>query len=139
METIHDLKTVIDRVSAVRDLYVRYSRGPEYDLRSTSRDYEADVPLPGLPATNLFPEPWWTRSTADWVARRVCKYLDLVQQDGDRRAWVLTGEVVGAGPDHEPLLGSVRPVAWLDSAVLDQAREHYHQHFDVGRSSDEGS
>lgn len=134
METIRDLGELSERVRAGQLLYVRYSGGPEEDMRSASRDYEADVPLPGLPATNLFPEPWWTRSITDWVARRVCKYLELARDDGDRRAWVLEGTVVGSGPDHEPLLGSIRPLAWLDTSVLEQAQQHYKSSFDVGRS-----
>lgn len=46
----------------------------------------------------------------------------------------LVEEVVGRGPDHEPLIGEFRPLAWLDGAVVDQERDHYYERFDVGRS-----
>src|SRR5919197_2773194 len=105
MHTIDDLAELVALVESQPNVYVRYSSGPGEDASSASRDYEADVDMPGLSATPLCPEPWWTRPSADWVARRVCKYLDLADGKPDRRPWVLTGEVVGYGPDHEPLLG----------------------------------
>ena len=78
-------------------LYLRYSKGPEHDASAgPSRDYEADVELPGLSVTNLSPEPWWTRPVEDWVARRICKYLELGQEE-DRFAWLLTGAERGRG------------------------------------------
>jgi hypothetical protein len=67
--------------------------------------------MPGLSVTPLHPEPWWTRPLVDWVARRLCKYLELADRTWDRRPWVLTGNVVGYGPDHEPLVDNVRPLA----------------------------
>ncbi|XVQ84104.1 DUF6098 family protein [Microbispora siamensis] len=39
------------------------------------------------------------------------------------------------GPDHEPLIDQVEPVAWLDGSVVEQAREHYEKVFDAGRDS----
>jgi hypothetical protein len=86
-----------------------------------------------LSVTVLTPEPWWDRPVADWIARRVCKYAEH-GTDG-RRPWILVGEVVGRGPDHEPLLGEFEPLAWLDTAVVEQALDHYRTRFDVGRRS----
>jgi hypothetical protein len=48
---------------------------------------------------------------------------------------VLTGRKVGLGPDQEPLLADPRPLAVLSDSVLEQARRHYHERFDVGRDS----
>lgn len=51
----------------------------------------------------------------DWVARRVCQYLrELVE---GARPWVLTGRVIDFGPDNEPLLDEVRPIAWLSGSL----------------------
>jgi hypothetical protein len=132
--------TDFDRlVLAVEDspstVYLRYSHGPDADTDGApSRDYESGVQLPGLSVAILTPEPWWNRPSADWIARRVCKYAELGEH-GDRRPWLLVGNVVGRGPDHEPLIGEFRPLAWLDEAVVEQARDHYHTRFDAGRSS----
>jgi hypothetical protein len=137
METIDDLDRLTELACGDPDLYLRYSRGPEADASGISRDYEAEVDLPGLPVTTLRPEPWWARDPVDWVARRVCKYLDLARQDRQRRPWVLTGAVVGNGPDHEPLIGDPRPIAWLGDALVAAARHRYREHFDVGRDSND--
>ncbi|MGW5289683.1 DUF6098 family protein [Rhodococcus pyridinivorans] len=112
-------------------LYLRYSKGPAADAEDgPSRDYEANVTLPGLSATTLSPEPWWRRPVKDWVARRVCKYSELAEEGG-RFAWLLTGRMVGRGPDHEPLLVDVRPHARLSKGVLDEAKRWYEEYFDV--------
>ncbi|GGM69869.1 hypothetical protein GCM10010106_15100 [Thermopolyspora flexuosa] len=129
----------LDRLEAlVRErpgLYLRYSRGPEADRDRPSRDYESGLPLPGLSVTVLSPERWWTRPLRDWLARQVCKYTHLAEADDRRRGWVLAGREVGRGPDHEPLVGDVRPVAWLGERAVAQARAHYRAVFDAGRDS----
>jgi hypothetical protein len=135
VRTIEDLDELVALVERIPDLYIRYSAGPEADSRSRSVDYEAEVDLPGWSVTTLGPEPWWPRPTADWVARRVCKYLDLAERDDDRRPWVLVGKVVGSGPDHEPLVVDLEPVGWIGPAVVAEARQRYHARFDVGRDS----
>ena len=65
----------------------------------------------------------------------MCKYLELAEDDPDRRPWLLTGTVAGYGPDHEPLVADVHPVAWVGDHAVQQARERYHSTFHVGRSS----
>lgn len=119
-------------------LYLRYSEGPAADAAETSTDYESGLELPGLPVTVLDPPPWWSRPPEDWLARQVCKYAHLASADDRRRAWVLAGEVTGAGPDHEPLVRDVEPVAWLSAGLVDQARDHYRSTFHVGRDSTGG-
>lgn len=137
MTTISTLDELVRRVGVEDDLFLRYSSGPEQDARNgPSRDVEADEEMVGWSATPLTPEPWWTRTTKDWVARRVTKYVEMGEETG-RRPWVLRGEVVGRGPDHEPLVSEPRFVAWLDEQVLREADEHYTAAFDRGRASDE--
>lgn len=135
MRTIEELDELAAVVAHEPAAFVRYSHGPEHDARQASRDYEAGLDMPGLSVTPLTPEPWWTRPAVDWIARRVCKYMDLADHAPDRRPWILTGDVVGNGPDHEPLVSSVEPIAWIGERALRQARECYRDRFDVGRSS----
>jgi hypothetical protein len=122
----------------VRDqpgLFLRFSEGPAADREAkVSRDYEAGVDLPGLSTTTIAPEPWWTRPVEDWVARRLCQYAHLAEEER-RFPWLLTGREVGVGPDHEPVVEMIEPVARVGQAVLDHAEKHYQARFDVGRDS----
>lgn len=135
MRTIDDLDELAGVVAHAPAVFVRYSHGPDHDSHQASRDYEAGIDMPGLSVTPLTPEPWWTRPAIDWIARRICKYMDLADHAANRRPWILTGEVLGNGPDHEPLVGSIRPIAWIGERALRQARAYYRERFDVGRSS----
>jgi len=136
MEQIDDLDEIVQVVEqSTERVYIRYSEGPEQDEEGPSYDYESGLELPGLSVTVLNPPAWWDRPTRDWVARRVCKYAELLQGAGDRRPWLLTGEVSGTGPDHEPLVVKPRPLAWIGSRALAQAVQVYSTRFDVARDS----
>jgi hypothetical protein len=136
MPVIDDFESLVDLVIAHEQVFVRYSRGPRTD-GPTSRDYEAEVELPGLSVTNLTPEPWWSRPSADWIARRVCKYADLSDGRPEQRPWALLGRVVGNGPDHEPLVVDVRGLGWIGPRAVRQAQERYRHTFKAGRGSNE--
>jgi hypothetical protein len=132
---VPDLQALTELVRWRPGLYLRQSQGPEADMSGHgSFDYESGVEMPGLSVTTLDPEPWWPRSPMDWIARRVCKYADLSEMEG-RHAWLLRGRIVGRGPDHEPLVVDVEPIAQLDDLVVHEARDHYHACFDVARDS----
>ena len=118
------MREVVDLVKAEPGLYVRFSAGPEADAGSPSRDGESGCLLPGLSVNRLAPEPWWTRPVTEWVARQLCQY-DHLAADG-RFPWVLIGAEVGRGPDSEPLVVRVRPIAVVAPAVLEEARDIYH-------------
>lgn len=134
LPVLDSLDDVLEAVIEHPGLLVRYSMGPASDAEDgPSRDYEADVDLPGWSATTLEPEPWWPRPSADWVARRLCKYDEL--DEPDRFPWLLTGRVVGEGPDHEPLVTDIEPVAWVGRNALAEARRRYEERFDVGQGS----
>ncbi|MGW4206430.1 DUF6098 family protein [Lentzea sp. NPDC004789] len=102
------------------DVYVRWSKGPDADAASTSRDSLTGVDLPGLSASPLRIEPWWgDRSHELWVARRLYDYRHLRDLRGpDVRAWVLRGAEVGRGPDNEPLVRCLEPLAWVADEAL---------------------
>jgi hypothetical protein len=118
-----------------KDVYLRYSRGPEADAHRPSRDDDSGLELPGLSVIPLTPPTWRSRPVPDWLARRVCKYVQLADGEPGRHAWVLSGRKVGLGPDQEPLLAGPCPMAMLSDAVLEQAQQHYQERFDVGRDS----
>lgn len=129
LTTIYQLEGTLRRYP---DLHVRYSEGPVADARRRSVDTESGLELPGLSVNPLQPENWWHRPIADWIARQLCQYRHLQQQNPDRFPWVLTGAVVARGPDCEPLLRNVVPVARLSESLLAEAEERYRAHFDVG-------
>ncbi|GAA2416548.1 hypothetical protein GCM10010420_53460 [Streptomyces glaucosporus] len=109
-----------------RHLYVRWSRGPEADLGAAeSADDLTGVPLPGLSANTLDVEPWWARRPVRlWVARRLYDYCHLRREKGPGvRPWVLRGREVGRGPDNEPLVREVKPIAWIDARMITEAEE----------------
>jgi hypothetical protein len=108
------------------DLYVRWSRGPDTDLADTasSRDGLTGIALPGLSANSLHREAWWgDRSLRLWLARRLYDYEHLRDLRGpDVRPWILRGREIARGPDNEPLVVAVEPLAWVADEVLQEAR-----------------
>jgi len=127
---LHDVVRLVD---AVEPLYVRYSEDPLDDVGGRSRDGESGLLLPGLSASPLTPEGWWTRPVEQWVARQLMKYRHLEHEGDGRVAWILTGSEVGRGPDAEPLLADVIPVAVLAETVLEEADDLYSVAFDRGQ------
>lgn len=132
---VDDFAELVRLVESRPHLFVRYSKGPAHDDgRPGSRDYESGVDMPGLSVTTIAPEPWWTRPTEDWVARRLCKYDELGDEE-DRFPWLLTGRTVGFGPDHEPLVVDVEPLVRVGPRALDTAKRLYEERFAVAQDS----
>lgn len=131
---VTSLKALAELLDGSDPVFLRYSRGPEHDANAeTSRDYEADVDMPGLSVCAVMPEAWWPRPAEEWIARRIRQYADLA--DEERFPWLLTGVQVGNGPDHEPLLVDTRPIAVLDRSILREAADLYRSRFRVGNDS----
>jgi Family of unknown function (DUF6098) len=131
LERLESLAALASRLGP-EPLYVRYSKGPEFDLQESSVDTESGLELPGLSVNPLDREPWWTRPTLDWLARQLCQYKHLRDRNHDRTAWVVRGEIVGRGPDCEPLLKEVEFVAELTDGLLREAEQVYAERFDAG-------
>lgn len=74
--------------------------------------------MPGLSFNPLQPESWWTRPLQDWLARQLCQYEHLKEENPKRHAWIARGRCIGRGPDCEPLLTDVEEVAVLDEELL---------------------
>jgi hypothetical protein len=127
LRSLADLAQLVEVVSPV---YVRFSAGPVADAATASRDHESGCLLPGLSVNPLTPEPWWDRRLEHWLARQLCQYAHL--QSPERFPWVLTGEIVGRGPDCEPLLVGTTVIASIDRSVVDEAAETYARVFRPG-------
>jgi hypothetical protein len=118
-------------------VHVRFSEGPDADRDRGSIDTESSLELPGLSVNPLELESWWTRPRRDWLARQLCQYRHLSEKNPKRRAWLLRGDTVARGPDNEPLVADVQPIAYLSEEVLDEAERHYREHFDAGRGPED--
>ncbi|HZT64327.1 MAG TPA: DUF6098 family protein [Acidimicrobiales bacterium] len=120
---LKSLDELVDLAQQKQDLYVRWSHGPEVDLHeATSRDELTGAALPGLCANPLAVEPWWgDRPLRMWVARRLYDYRHLRDEHPGVRPWVLQGVELGRGPDNEPVVDDVTPVAWLSDEVVAEA------------------
>ena len=137
---IREVQTLSELAELVRGtpgLHVRYSKGPENDAEQKSIDTESGLELPGLSVNPLDPEPWWSRPLEDWLARQLCQYRHLAEQNPERFAWVLRGRETARGPDCEPLLTDVEPVASLGAPALREAERRYHRNFDAGRGPED--
>ena len=135
-ESLGTLEELAARVRELGKAYIRYSEGPERDVEE-SVDTESGLTLPGLSVNPLHPEDWWTRPIQDWLARQVCQYKELQEKNPDRFAWVLRGIEVGRGPDCEPLVRGVVPIARLDDRLLDEAAERYRERFEAGKGPED--
>ena len=133
LTSLDSLVQLEDLVRRQPGLCVRYSEGPEQDMRRNSIDTESGLELPGLSVNPLAAEAWWTRPLTDWLARQLCQYRHLSEKNPARFAWVLIGREVGRGPDCEPLLADVQPVGRLSERLLEEAERVYHQQFDAGK------
>ncbi|WP_210603064.1 DUF6098 family protein [Brevibacterium oceani] len=128
---VETLAALEELASTESGLYVRYSEGFDSDTRGGSIDTESGLELPGLSVNPLTPEDWWTRPLGDWLARQLCQYKHLQEKNPDRFAWILTGRQVGRGPDCEPLLVDVEPIARLSPKLLNEAQQRYREKFDA--------
>jgi hypothetical protein len=133
LDRLDELTLLIEHGEAV---YLRYSPGPEADATHPSKDHESGLLMSGVSANPLRPPRWWTRPPEDWVARAVCQYIR--ELDEGARPWVLTGRVVDFGPDNEPLLAEVQPIAWLSDELLAAARRHYREQLAAGQATHPG-
>ncbi|QXJ21845.1 hypothetical protein AGRA3207_002746 [Actinomadura graeca] len=123
LPTLTTLDQLVRLLDEGGDLFIRWSRGPDADASNSSRDDLTGAPLPGLSANPLAVEEWWPpRPLRLWAARRLHDYSHLEKDKGPGvRPWVLEGEERGRGPDNEPLVHCLRPVAWVAEDVLWEA------------------
>ena len=137
LRRVSHLSELAELVRATPCLHVRYSEGPQSDAHQQSVDAESGLTLPGLSVNPLDAENWWTRPLEDWLARQLCQYRHLAEENPERIAWILRGRLAGRGPDCEPLLADVEPLFVLDAGVLAEAQERYEQNFDAGQGPED--
>lgn len=124
------LDELVQLLAGMPGLFVRHSRDPESDRGRPNVDRESGLVLPGLPVQQLYPEPWWTLPLHDWVARQLWHSLCLSDDGTSHHGWILLGQVVGKGPDSEPLVTYVEPVARLGDELATEAFEWYRVRFE---------
>lgn len=133
MGTVRTLAHLAELTRRGEAPYLRYSPGPESDAEHSSTDHESGLRMPGLSVNPLAAPGWWTKPLEDWLARRVCRYLR--ELDEGARPWVLTGRRVDIGPDNEPLVVDVVPVAWIAPELLAEAHERYSTRLNAGAAT----
>jgi len=121
LKVVQRLDDLVKLLETTPNLYVRWSQGPEADRCATSIDQLTGVELPGLSANSLAVEPWWgDRPARVWLARRLYDYRHLGEEPGVV-PWVLVGEELARGPDNEPVVRCIRPIARLSDGVVREA------------------
>lgn len=123
LPVLHSLSSVVERCADREDVYLRFGHDPEDLDAAARRERESGNLLPGVPAWPLCPEPWWGAGARTWVARQLARRSHLAHAGAE--PWLVAGEVRGRGPDCEPLIGSLAPVALINRAVLAEAEEAY--------------
>ncbi|MFF7975732.1 DUF6098 family protein [Streptomyces sp. NPDC007905] len=124
LPTVASLEELTRLVTSRRGLYVRWSLGPACDLpHARSKDDLTGLRLPGLSASSLDIEAWWSERPAKiWVARRLYDYCHLPRvKDPRTRPWLLHGREAARGPDNEPLVTDVEPLGWISDRVTTEA------------------
>jgi hypothetical protein len=123
LPTITRLADLVEVARDATGLFVRWSEGPEADLRRhRSFDELTRTELAGLSANSLKVEPWWDGPEDLWIARRIYDYLHIRRRRPTGvRPWILEGEEVGRGPDNEPLVHVRRGVAWIADQVVEES------------------
>jgi hypothetical protein len=121
----------LDSVAEVADfvgecdvpVYVRFSEDPACDVHEPSTDRASGLTLPGLAVNAMDPPRWWRdHPVEEWVVRQICTYVHLQDHDDRRICWLMTGTVVDRGPDNEPLLQDVRPLAVVTETAVREAK-----------------
>jgi len=133
---LYQLAEVERLLDAGSGLYVRFSAGYATDLEQPPVDAESGLPLPGLAAHPLDPEPWWTLPREEWIARQLTRLPAPrhAPRDGmrpERFAWLLRGRRVGTGPEGEALVTDVEVVGRLAECLIEQADRVWGARFDA--------
>lgn len=123
LPVLETLSAVVEACSSHDDIYLRFSYAPDDRDATGRRERESGYLLPGVPAWPLCPEAWWGAGSRTWIARQLTRRAHLVS--GGVEPWLVSGEVRGRGPDCEPLIAGLTPLALVSHKVLVEADESY--------------
>jgi len=101
-----------------RNLYVRWSRGPELDKRQRySRDHASGNLHRGLSCQRIDPR----EQSRKLIALMLVEYRYLRTKDSRIRGWVFTGTSVGRDSDNAPLVDaeSIKTIGWLSEDLVE--------------------
>ncbi|WP_324649998.1 DUF6098 family protein [Georgenia sp. H159] len=123
LPVLHTIGQVVELCGTRTDLYVRFSYTPDDRDVAARRERESGNLLPGVPAWPLCPESWWGAGARVWIARQLARRAHLAHAGAE--PWLVAGEVRGRGPDCEPLIAQINPLARINQRVLAEAEEDY--------------
>lgn len=123
LPVLDTLREVVGMCSTRDDVYLRFSYTPDDSDSSARRERESGYLLPGVPAWPLCPEPWWGAGSRTWIARQLTRHSHLAHSAIE--PWLVTGQLRGRGPDCEPLIAHVTPLARVGHKALLEADESY--------------
>ena len=123
LPVLDTLSQVVELCANQPNVYLRFSYTPDDRDAAARRERESGYLLPGVPAWPLCPESWWGAGSRVWVARQLARRGYLARAGAE--PWLVTGEVRGRGPDCEPLIANLTPVAHIHTRVLAEADETY--------------
>jgi len=123
LPVLETLSEVIEASGGREDVYLRFSYSPDDGDAAARRERESGYLLPGVPAWPMNPEPWWGAGSRVWVARQLARRAHLSHAGAE--PWLVSGEIRGRGPDCEPLIAHVSPIALVHRRVLAEAEESH--------------
>lgn len=113
---IKSISELNDLVNSQENLFIRWSRGIEFDKKQcVSRDFAAGCAHSGLSAVKLNKD--WSEAE---LASRVSEYSFLRIKDGRISAWIYKGNEVGNDSDAASSITEVELVGTLSSGLIKQ-------------------
>jgi len=123
LPVLETLGEVVSLCGTRANVYVRFSYTPDDRDAEARRERESGNLLPGVPAWPMRPEPWWAAGARVWIARQLSRHAHRAHAGAE--PWLVAGEERGRGPDCEPLVARLTPLARIDQSVLTEAEEAY--------------
>lgn len=132
MKTIKTLDDVVEMVSSTdANLFVRYCAHPKKDIeRGRSTDYATGRAHEGISTETLVDirHGVWSRGDKFYIAMQISSYSFMRYQGlSGTKAYIFTGEYVGADSDNAYLISATAVVAALTESCVEEAIAYYQQ------------
>jgi len=134
MAKVKTVKSLSELMALIvdKEYYIRYTSNISADIRrGYSLNHATGQSESGLSVNDLFadtPEVWAGKEKA-FVAMQVADYSFMF---GGKRAWVVSGAVVGHGSDNEPLITNAQVIAEVTADCIAECKalwEEYHEYY----------